>query len=577
MKRKLIILPFAAIAGLVFALISGCTNPLKEHIQNIVYAEQQAYVWTEPDFSTIVPDTPIHIVYSEAVDRASLVMGGDLAEEAEFSWVIPDYGYHYREGDLLLVLTPKTAWPAGSGLTLTADCNDTEGYPTPSVSRSMTVVDGALYVSPYGDDAAPGKKDLPMKSIAAAAELAAAINTNWTAGRPITRLYAAEGTYTEPHIDHTPGTVLEGGWNSDWSEQDPDTYPTVIKPDIHSWTDPPEGDSIYSVCAVRAGECGTGLKDITITVETPPIPVCGIYIEDCSPVISGVSIAGNGGERFDAFRTVGYSAPQFSECGITVTDCTETRGFQFLVTSDEKPGITECSVTLTDCTAAYGVDSESTCVEIMRSDFDLHGTAEVYGINGFSADHIIRNNVINVSSDTPQSTAIYAIAGTFSAMTIQNNTIIYPVYGIYSTARSNPVVENNLFLFQDSMPAVTDGAGYYAGSADSHPMKLRNNRFSNYERAYNYVDEDSNESYYEHAQLAVLETDLTAMGREASGNTATTDDESSYFAEDWDLAGTVPPEIGEGGRNLSGRFTEDKKGRSRPAAGGWTVGAYQKP
>jgi hypothetical protein len=213
----------------------------------------------------------------------------------------------------------------------------------------------------------------------------------------------------------------------------------------------------------------------------------------------------------------------------------------------------------------------------MRSDFDLHGTAEVYGINGFSADHILRNNVINVSSDTPQSTTIFAIAGTFSSMTIQNNTIIYPVYGIYSTARSNPVVENNLFLFQDSIPEVTDGAGYYACSADSHPMKMRNNRFSNYERTYNYVDEDGNESHYEHNQLAALESDLTAMGREASGNTATTDDESSYFAEDWDLAGPVPDVIGEDGRNLSGLFTVDKKNRSRPAAGGWTVGAYQKP
>ena len=141
MKRKLIILPFVAIAVLVFALFSGCTNPLKEHIQNIVYAEQQGYVWTEPEFSTIVPDTPIHIIYSEAVDRSSLVMGGDLAEEAEFSWVVPDSGYHYREGDLLLVLTPKTEWPIGSGLTLTVDCNDTEGYPSHSISRSMTVSD----------------------------------------------------------------------------------------------------------------------------------------------------------------------------------------------------------------------------------------------------------------------------------------------------------------------------------------------------------------------------------------------------------------------------------------------------
>ena len=106
---------------------------------------------------------------------------------------------------------------------------------------------------------------------------------------------------------------------------------------------------------------------------------------------------------------------------------------------------------------------------------------------------------------------------------------------------------------------------------------MNNNHFSNYNRIYLYADGYGGYGLYENNMINNLMTDLTDMNSPASGNTATTADHSSFFDTEWIPMGALPVEIGTGGKNLSDQFTTDKAENTRPAAGLWTVGAYQIP
>ena len=126
-----------------------------------------------------------------------------------------DANLQYVDGcECTVVAVVDAAGPVGAaGPDLDVNCDGADG-----------IVEESFYVAPDGDDEQPGSPNYPVRTIAAALELAAA---SLESDHPRPDVYVAAGTYGE--VLRVPeGVSLHGGYRRDFLELNPDAFQSVV-------------------------------------------------------------------------------------------------------------------------------------------------------------------------------------------------------------------------------------------------------------------------------------------------------------------------------------------------------------
>jgi len=560
---------------LCIQIFSSCANALSETIIQSVVSTNRPEINIYPDFPTLGTDTRLVVEFNKPIDKGSLVLSGRLGDAAEVYWT-----YHTTtetEISTQLSLWPKTSWPIGSEGVLTISCIDTEGYASEITTRIFGVIGDSIYVDPGGSDENPGTPEQPMASIEHAEMTANTMNLNWTS-IPVTKIKLAKGIYNENEIGIHTGMTIDGGWKADWSVQNTDLYESILTPDF---TGMAGTSTTHSVFNLFEGGNETVVQNFTIDIRNAPDEVEGISIIDCSPRINNMKITITDSETVYAIASSGRSAPKITNCQIQISDTLSCIGIACISAITDQTIVESVDIEISNCEMGNGIFINNTYFSLTNSRITMSGGSDGFGLLSSASDSIIRNNIIETYSDgiafddTPGPITLVD-----SSSIIQNNTFIFQRFGIGAGLRSNPEVENNLFIFRDT-PAptgpITDGASYYASTADSDPSIFNNNHFSNYDRIYLYAVGDGTFAYFSDAMLTNLETAMNNMNVQSANNTITTTNESAMFNIDWSLTSSASTDITDGGLNLSGEFTTDISDMLRPAAGAWSVGAYQIP
>ncbi len=89
--------------------------------------------------SAISSTTSVIITFNESMDKATLVLGGNMASESDGGIWSSKALFFITSVDDTLTISPSTAWTGGSGRTLTVDCDDLAGNPLSTLSLSYTV------------------------------------------------------------------------------------------------------------------------------------------------------------------------------------------------------------------------------------------------------------------------------------------------------------------------------------------------------------------------------------------------------------------------------------------------------
>jgi hypothetical protein len=522
--------------------------------------------------SGISKTSAITIGFTETIDTASLRVGGSMAPESDGGV----WSSKASSNDTLTV-RPKSQWSLGSGKTLTVECSDLEGYPTPKIDVTYGVLDGIVYVRTNGSDSNPGTDDLPKNTIQAAITLAAAIYTS-------AEVHVAKGDYiiysqNDGTIHLQDGISVFGGYpETAWSPRDPVLNTTSINDKSaqgYNETIEAEGvsrDTVLDGFTILAGG-GTSSA--------------AIYCVMGSPVIRNNTIKLGGG----ALRTYGIAMDQNSapliEGNTIIGDASHTA--TGITALDSNPTIRNNTIESTMAEQFYGIINSASSPEITANTLKVGGvTISGCGISNVSgSDPVIRNNTIDGGTGmSVDATGCTAIMNVSSSPIIQSNTIragtynmesIGVVIGISNSLGSRPTIENNIIF----TGAALSKTCVWEMSHDSLPTAFRNNYFyipaPEGAKDGEYYDQDTTTIYTN--DPSSMESYLTHNGvAAASDNVFGTVDPATVFDADWDFTGSPPTSLTDGGINFYSLFTQDKKGRIRPSTGlPWSIGAYRKP
>jgi len=564
------VLAIAAILILVFS--TTCTNPLAGTLRESVQDANEASIEFYPDYPTLARDTVLQIYFGKPMIRESLEIDGPMSESCIAEWMVSVTDG--SSSNTMLSIAPIGLWPLNDDIDITIRCTDTDGYVAEITSLPYGVINEAVYVSPAGDDENSGTMDRPIRSIAEAERRLNDIVLNWT-DLEVRTINLAEGEYPEFGLNHYAGLTLSGGWKSDWTTQDSDIYTSVIRPDFQNIESPQDGLSAFRIVS-QDEHYETRVEHLTLNIQNPTFDVTGMMVSDTDAVVEDVSIVAYGAGFMYGMMLAGLAEPLILGCDIRAEACDTFIGIAGLATSTQDTRIESCRVQTINCNGAQGLFAMYNSVIVENCDFDIQGSTRVEGLYFTNGTGLVRNTVVVVEATDPGYSPV-PLRISFSRMTLQNCTIVYPRFGFVALDRSNPILQNNLFVHQPSSPAWSDHAAYFAASADSDPDILESSHFSGTDRIYLFADGSGSYGLFADTQIGDMETGLIDMGREASGNTVTTADETAFFTSEWDLLGSVPAAISGGGTNISSQYTFDKAGRSRPASGAWSVGAYELP
>jgi hypothetical protein len=119
--------------------------------------------------------------------------------------------------------------------------------------------------------------------------------------------------------------------------------------------------------------------------------------------------------------------------------------------------------------------------------------------------------------------------------------------------------------------------------SESLPVALNNCDLFNAQYSYGYsINAGLNWTWYnaDAGGITGMQSHLTSLlssNNISVSSVGFVDTAVDLMGSNWALTSSTPSSITTGGKNLSTFFTDDKAGATRPATGGWSIGAYQYP
>jgi hypothetical protein len=388
------------------------------------------------------------------------------------------------------------------------------------VSETYTIIYDELYVNgATGSSSNSGfQPDEALDSIPAAIAKAET--------ETVARINVADGTYnTATSIDISGDISLYGGYSSDFSSRDTDTYETIIN------------DTRTSGSTPRT------LRFLTGTTGNAVFDGFTVNAAAADDHVIAVSVAG---------------APVIRNCII--------RG--------GSTGYDNRAVSIVGDGGALLMNNEIICRSSSWTDQGIYADREVY----------IVNNIVR-STGSSSSRLITLRSG--SGARIYNNLLIggststiSTSYGIHIEGGQNADIRNNIIY--DDTPN-TSFFGVYESDANQDPDIFQNNNIFSYDTGgsfYLYRNEGSTSL----TNIADVNNSSTLSPTLTGGNINIEMVTNGYFVnvgtEPWDLDTDCPVSIAEGGQDLSAEFSalgipaEDRDGIDR-GTGTWSIGPYE--
>jgi Bacterial Ig-like domain len=202
------------------------------------------------------------------------------------------------------------------------------------------------------------------------------------------------------------------------------------------------------------------------------------------------------------------------------------------------------------------------------------GVSGSLAIFNIASSPTIQNNLIYGGSSNAGNS--YGIANSnFSSPSIQNNTIdggsgMSSSYGVFNYNSSSPSIENNIVF---TSPGTGPRYCLFV-SGNSVAFVITNNDLFDCETAL-YSNSTAMVDLLDINDVNSLlgASDNASVDPEFADPNGPDDDINTMEDNDWHLTGPSPPEVTEGGLDLSSDFTDDKDGLTRTDP--WSMGAYE--
>ncbi len=538
----------AGAAVLVTILIlSGCPEPIPVGDTVPPVADTvppAATAALEPDPFILVGDSVV-VTFSEAMNTTSLTLGGSMAAESD--------GGVWSGGTCVLTISPLSVWSTGAERTLTVSAPDVAGNPSNTLSLSMQVVDGVIYVRTNGNNLDDGSSTHPLLTIQEAVSQADASFSSAVI-KVAGGLYQFDSNIAAPGdgaIILVEGISLRGGYNpADWGQWDPRTW--------ESGLDDTNTDSTGSSATVNLNR----------TVYAPAGTTSLTRVE-------GFTVMGGDGDFTTAFllagsptiwnnRIIGGTCPAYTALGET------SRGI--VCTNLSTPRIEGNWI------SGGGGGQHARAIEILQANPFIVGNI-IYGGQGYSSSTgilaqqdstpLISNNLIHGGVAVGM---IFAVACTLNAdARIYSNSIYTTDRGI-DMFSSSPDIRNNIILCgaggrgiieeNACAPRVEDNL-IYGGSAlyqDNGPTNIT---------SLDTIVTTAASPDMTLAALGNISEDPAFVEADGPDN-----DISSLDDNDWHLSASSSAAVTQGGQDLSPDVTDDFDGSLRTVP--WSIGAYER-
>ncbi len=475
----------------------------------------------------------------------------------------------------------------------------------------------AIYVdAASGDDANPGTRDLPKKTIQAGIDFVISFLGTGT-------VKVKNGTYLQTDkLVIKQGASIEGGYNANWVQEDlvgGETQTIVKGRDaangadaiVTAQTDP--GVTSSTVITGVSFETGIGYDSMTLVVKnaSPLFKDCIVsgnggvgetiavavmtqsgFAQGSAPVFDGCLIEGGTtiGDTY-AVQAVGDTTATFKYCVIAPGSSQSGSSYGIFVSGCEVNVQYGCVVGTTASAATAG------CFAIgvygKNGILDLEGCSVMGGYVGDNTTGVycdncegyIRNATIYGGKGASTSIGVRLIGTDMPYVrncTINGGASAAAAYGIYGQA-SGAIIENCL-VWTETIATRKIAVAMAGDGAEVFPSALNNCDLFNAQYCYGYsTDKGANFSAFNigSAGIAGMQARLAGSGGTSSSNVY---EPSPGFVSttleidgsNWALTSSSPSTITAGGKNFSSLFTEDKTGSDRPASN-WSIGAYQYP
>jgi hypothetical protein len=474
----------------------------------------------------------------------------------------------------------------------------------------------AIYVDiASGDDSNPGTQELPKKTIQAGIDFVISF-----LGRG--KVKVKNGTYLQTDkLVIKEGASIEGGYGRNWVRQDlvnEDTQTIVRGRDaadgsdsiVTAQTDP--GVRPSTVISGISFETGIGYQSMTLVVKnaSPFFKYCIVsgsggvgetiavavmtqsgYAQRSEPVFRGCMIEGGAaiGNTY-AVQATGDTTATFQYCAIApgFSQTGYSYGIYFVGCEVHVESGGVVGVFASAATSAIGVYGKNGILKL--EDCHVAGgyaAASTKGVESDNCSGYIRNSTVYGGKGTTTSTGVF-LAGA-SMPYVRNCTIngggvsTSVTYGVFGYS-SGAIIENCL-IWCDNPATWSCAVTMYGISSVPLPSALNNCDLFNTMYCYAYFPNDSAQWTFYNADaggVGGMEGYLAGREKSSSFNISVSGVGFVYPAVDiigsnWALTSSTPPLIKSGGKNFSSLFTDDKAGSTRPATGGWSIGAYQYP
>jgi hypothetical protein len=475
----------------------------------------------------------------------------------------------------------------------------------------------AIYVdAASGDDSNPGTRELPKKTIQAGIDFVISFLGTGT-------VKVKNGTYRQTDkLVIKEGASIEGGYGDNWVQQDlvyEDTQTIVRGRDaasgsdsiITAQTDP--GVTPSTVISGISFETGIGNQSMTLMVTnaSPLFKYCivsgngGIgetiavavltqsgFAQGSEPVFNGCYIEGGVslGDTYAVQAAGSYTTVSFQYCLIVPGSSQSGSSYGIYFTGCEvhvQSGAV-VGVVASAAASAVGVFGKNGLLEL--EDCHVMGGKlgpTTMGVYSDNCSGYIRNSTIHGGNGTSTSTGLLLTGASMPYIrncTINGGGSTNAAYGIFGYS-SGAIIENCL-IWTDNAPVMSFAVAMHGISAETLPSALNNCDLFNTQYWYGYSP-DGNVTWYcfnatTNGGIPGMQGHLTGLGKSSSSNISLSGVEFvktvvDIVGSNWALTSTTPSLITTGGKNFSSLFTDDKVGATRPATGGWSIGAYQYP
>ncbi|MEK6698072.1 MAG: Ig-like domain-containing protein [Nitrospirota bacterium] len=586
--------------------------------------------------STISSTRQIVIAFTEAMDPASLGLGGTLAPASDGGvWSSATYAND------TLTISPVSVWSNGAG-TLTVNVADRVGNPLAALNVSFTV-DATLPTA----GVSPANGSILANTTQIVITFSESMDTGTLS---VSGMDAKSSTWSTTVVANDtltirPATEWGVGTNRSLSVYAKDLVGNPITVSL-----------VYDVAIVYVRDSDG--SDSNPGARTQPMKTISAAIARADSLYTKgrVLVAGGtysvstaialveGISLFGGYSPASWDVRDYQTYVTTIQDTRTTGGTDFNPNRTIEAGNGIAPATVVDGFVIKGGGGASAAVfsyygsPTIRNNTIQGGTgATVYGVFNYSASSsVIENNVINAGTAGAGSYAYGVWNFGAGSPVIRNNTISGGVagqsaYAVQINSVISSLVEGNTIVsgkgginsvgiwvantssaqIRNNTIAIVTGAtgSQYAVRIQSGPITIRNNTIQGEirtETANNPIIENNilftptdggfcitdfyavaslrnndfvNCYYYLNGSgtlttISAIEAALKAKGSAASGNVSASPAFANQAGGDWHLTASSPTSVSRGGLDLSAQFTTDKDGASRTAP--WSIGAYER-